>query len=77
MTILTASPGCVYSNGQAYGPTVCLPDGADKAEWKEISQERAEREAEARPAPAKARKATPPERLRVGIPARGTEAADE
>lgn len=51
MRILTASPGCVYTDGETYGPTVCLPDGASADRWREISEELAEKQmAEARAA---------------------------
>lgn len=42
MRILKASPGCVFTDGQTYGETVCLTDAADASVWSEISKERAE-----------------------------------
>lgn len=42
MVILRASPGCVYTDGEAFGETVCLPDKAPRDKWREISKELAE-----------------------------------
>ena len=36
--ILTADEGKYLTNGEIYGKTVVLPEGADKNEWYEISE---------------------------------------
>lgn len=37
-TILTADDGKYLTNGETYGKTVVLPEGADASEWREITE---------------------------------------
>lgn len=40
--ILTADAGFCLTNGETYGTTVVLPEGADTTAWTEIPEEREE-----------------------------------
>ena len=37
-TVLTADEGKYLTNGETYGKTVVLPEGADASEWREITE---------------------------------------
>ena len=37
--ILTADEGMYLTDGETYGKTVVLPEGADQSVWREISEE--------------------------------------
>ena len=37
--ILTADEGKYLTNGETFGKTVVLPEGADPAEWREVTEE--------------------------------------
>lgn len=37
--ILTADDGMYLTNGDTYGKTVILPEGADQNQWREITEE--------------------------------------
>lgn len=37
-TILTADEGKYLFNGQTYGKTVVLPEGADASLWREVTE---------------------------------------
>ncbi len=37
--VLTADEGMFLTNGETYGKTVILPEGADPAEWREVTEE--------------------------------------
>lgn len=41
MKKLVAEDGKVYTNGETFGSTVCLPDGADEEAWTQVSAEEA------------------------------------
>jgi hypothetical protein len=36
--ILTAEDGMYLTNGETYGKTVVLPEGADQSNWREIPE---------------------------------------
>ena len=38
-TILTADEGKYLFNGETYGKTVVLPEGADASVWREVTEE--------------------------------------
>lgn len=38
-TILTADDGKYLTNGETYGKTVVLPEGADASKWREVTEE--------------------------------------
>jgi hypothetical protein len=40
--ILTADEGMVLTDGETYGTTVVLPEGADASVWREITEEEAQ-----------------------------------
>lgn len=37
--ILTADDGMYLTNGDTYGKTVILPEGADQNQWREITED--------------------------------------
>lgn len=41
--VLTADEGMTLTNGETFGKTVVLPTSADAEEWREITDEEAER----------------------------------
>jgi hypothetical protein len=40
--VLTADEGMVLTNGETYGTTVLLPEGADAAVWREVTEAEAQ-----------------------------------
>ena len=40
--VLTADHGMVLTNGETYGTTVVLPEGADATVWREITEAEAQ-----------------------------------
>lgn len=45
-TILTADEGKYLFNGETYGKTVVLPEGADASAWREVTKEELPKEEE-------------------------------
>lgn len=43
-TILTADEGKYLFNGETYGKTVVLPEGADAALWREVTEDKLPKE---------------------------------
>lgn len=37
--ILTADEGMFLTDGETYGKTIVLPESADPAEWREVTEE--------------------------------------